>query len=245
MNRTDTLKLNGYSVDTQGRIACRAGVEARPYDPNSWRSAEANAQRLEQTWLVAIVVEVAHGDARSIVDALITAADSPRAIVGRKRNGGAVLLFKCPPAMTGANRVEDYGTRDGSLRFSLSILSEGATVDASAYAWDKARSPLEFEHSRLPAFTGEVPKLVTEAASAAGCTFWSLIERAREDEANSARYATMRIPTAQEEAERADEELVARYEGQHVSIWDGPVANDILRARKVVAARRAARGEAA
>ena len=134
MNRnSNALRTNGYAVDVEGRVAYRAGVEARHYDPNSWRSAEPNVQRLEQTWLVAIVVEVAHGDAREIVNALITAA-FPRAIVGKRRNGSAVLLFKCPPpAMTDANRVEDYGTRDGAARFTLSILSEGATVDMSDY----------------------------------------------------------------------------------------------------------------
>jgi hypothetical protein len=244
MNRTDTLRLNGFAVDTQGRIACRAGVQPRHFDLTSWRPAEPNVQRLEQTWLVAIVIEVVHGDAREIVDALIAAADSPRAIVGKRRNGSAVLLFKCPPGMSGHNLVEEYGTRDGAVRFSLSILSEGATVDASAYAWDKARSPLEVDHSRLAAFTAEVPALVTEAAKARS-TAWSLIEREREDEANNAKYATMRIPTEQETREAEEERLVAQYEGQHVSMWDGPLANDILRARKVVAARRAARGEAA
>jgi hypothetical protein len=246
MNRTDTLRLNGYAVDTQGRIACRAGVKARHFDPNSWRPIDQmNSDRFEQTWLAVIAFDVAHGDARSIVDALIVAADSPRALVGRKRNGSAVMLFKCPAGTIGSNRGEDYGTRGAVARFSLSILSEGATVDISDYSWERNRSPLDIEHDRLPTFTVEVPTLVHEAASAAGCNAWSLIEREREDEANNAKYATMRIPTEQETREAEEERLVAQYEGQHVSMWDGPLANDILRARKVVAARRAARGEAA
>jgi hypothetical protein len=252
MNRTDTLRLNGYAVDTQGRIACRAGVKARHFDPNSWRPIDQmNSDRFEQTWLAVIAFDVAQGDARSIVDALIVAADSPRALVGRKRNGSAVMLFKCPAGMIGTNRVEDYGTRGAVARFSLSILSEGATVDMSDYSWEKNRSPLDIEHDRLPTFTVEVPTLVTEAASAAGCNAWTLIERARADAEYNARLVArvasgeLKIPTAQEEREAEEERLVAQYEGQRVSMWDGPLANDILRARKVVAARRAARAEAA
>jgi glutamate synthase domain-containing protein 1 len=84
---------------------------------------------------------------------------------------------------------------------------------------------------------------VTEAAKAR-CVPWAIVESARADEANSAKYANMRIPTAEEDRHAEEERLVAQYEGQHVSMWDGPLANDILRARKVVAARRAARGEA-
>ena len=166
-----------------------------------------NAQRFEQTWLVAIVIDV-HRDsknAREIIDALIVAADSPRALVGRKRDGSAAILYRCPPpAMTDVNTSAEYGTRDGSVRFSIEVASEGATVDVGAYSWDKGRSPFEFEHDRLSTFTPDVAALVTEAAKAR-CTAWELVERAREDEANNAKYATMKIPTAEEQREAEEE----------------------------------------
>jgi hypothetical protein len=245
MNRKDidALRMNGYRTDADGRIACRAGIVPRSYDPNSWRNVDTGSERFADTHLVAIVVDVLSGDGRAIVDSLITAADSPRAIVGKRRNGSAVLLFKCPAGMTGANRVEEFGSRDGSLRFTLSILSEGAAVDVAAYSWDKARSPLEFDHARLPVFTPDVATLVT-AAAADECPPWSMVEQTRQDEADSARYATMRIPTAQEEREAEEERLVAAHEGEYVSAFDGGHALEILRARKAVAARRAARAEA-
>jgi hypothetical protein len=244
MNRKDidALRMNGYAVVDE-RIACRAGVEARPYDPNSWRNVDAGSERFADTHLVAIVVDILSGDGRAIVDAILASADSPRALVGRKRNGSAVLLFKCPAGMTGANRLEHYGTHSG-VRFTLSIVSEGATLVTEAYDWPKNRSPLEVERDRLPSLTLDVPVLITEAIKAAGCVSQSMIEQARQDETDSARYATMKIPSAAEEAELADLDLVRRFEGQHLTQWDGPMAQDVIRARRVVAARAAAKAEA-
>lgn len=83
-------------------------------------------------------------------------------------------------------------------------------------------------------------------AVTARCMSYAILERAREDEANAARYATMRIPTEQEEREAEEERLVAANEGRHISAtFATPLEMDILKARKAVAARRAARSEAA
>src|SRR5580700_5457306 len=100
MNRIDSLRLQGYATDSNGHILCRAGVESRVHDRDGWGlAATPQAERYEQTWLAIVRVDVAHGDARKISDALIVAADSPRALVGKRRDGSAVLVFKsAPPA---------------------------------------------------------------------------------------------------------------------------------------------------
>lgn len=248
MNTRDNaaLRLNGYRTDEQGRILCRAGVTPRSFDPNSWRSADTGAERFAESWLVVIAFDVAREskNAREIIDVLVTGADSPRALVGRTRSGSAVVLFKCPPQLSGANRSEILGTRDGAVKFTFEVKSEGTSIDVAAYDWAK-RSPLEVEHSRLPTYTPDVAALAAQAAEAAGLIPWELVERAREDEANAAKYANARIPTAQEEREAEEERLVDAHAGEYISAFDGGHAAEILRVRRVVAARRAARGEAA
>src|SRR5260221_4456545 len=237
MNTKDTLRLNGYSLDSEGRIACRVGK---------------SGQRFEQTWCAVVSIEVAREskDAREIVDALVEAADSPRVIVGRKRDGSAVLLFKCAQKVTDA--VGDFGTRDGKVRFTITVKSEGGTLDISDYSWVKERSPLAIERDRLPTLTDEVSKLVTESATGKlRCAPSALVKQwQRSYELNAqlaARVASgeFKIPTAQEQEEAEQERLVDENKGRDVGIWDGNWAAMLIRARQVVAARRKAKAEQA
>src|SRR5258707_5268149 len=72
-NSTQPLRLNGYIVNESGRIECTR-----------------EGERYEQSRTAIIQID----GGREIVDRLIAVADSPRALVGRTRDGSAVLLFR-------------------------------------------------------------------------------------------------------------------------------------------------------
>jgi hypothetical protein len=182
------------------------------------------------------------------VDKLIEAADSPRALIGRKRDGSAVLLFKCGNESV-SKRAEEFGTRDQSVKFSIAVQSEGATLDISEYTFAKERSPLNFQRDLLPALTNDVPSLVLEATEKLGCATWSHVLYLEAAEAESARInarfasGELKIPTAQERLEAEQEQLVADNEGKDISVWDGAYATMVIAARKVVAYRRKLKAE--
>jgi len=159
-------------------------------------------------------------------------------------------LFKYAQKVTDA--VGDFGTRDGKVRFTITVKSEGATLDISDYSWAKERSPLAIERDRLPTLTDEVSKLVTESATGKlRCAPWALVEQFRRNDEHNAQLAArvasgeLKIPTAQEQEEAEQERLVEENKGRDVGLWDGNWAAMLIRARQVVAARRKAKAEQA
>ncbi len=245
------LKLMGYAVNADGHIECHPGTVTNSF-PHS-------TPRLAQFRTAVIRIDIASGggkDAATLVDKLIEAADMPRAIIGRGRDGSAVILFrydgqKVEPSIQGELSSIDgafkLATRDGAIKLSITCKSVGQTLDVSAYSWAKGRSPLEFERDRLPVLTSDTSALVVNAArDALGCVSWAALDTLRKNAAKEAEFSAKiasgwRPKTTEETQAEEDDALVAQYEGQDVSPWNaGNIGMLVQQARARVATRKAA-----
>lgn len=248
MNITQ-LKLNGYAVTVDGN-----SIDAHPGAPVS-RGLVDPAPRFQFMRLAIIRFDVERGNARDLIEQIIAEADiSPRALVGRKRDGSAVILFRFEKDFPiSPNRTADtndgaykLAAKDDSARFSLTVKSEGQTLDVSEWTWVKGRSPLEVSRDALPVLTVDVSTAVVEAAREIGTTAFAIEYQRKSDEESEklrARMVTGEIPaTLQKQADAEDDALVAQYEGQDVNTWNmGNAGMLVQQARARVAAREAAK----
>jgi len=243
----DTLRLNGYSATADGLLDCHGAGAINPYH----QSQDHRRLRFVQEHCAVIRIGLEDGSkvTREIIEQLISAADSPRALVGRKRDG-AVLLFRHEegteilPSIPGDISGGAYKLDMGGERFTLTIKSENQTVDVSAYNWGK-RSPLDVERDRLPVLTSDLTKLVldaaykvartapTEAELDSGRAFEARVAKYREDIA----AGRIKDPTPAELAEAADEAL-DRAHPKDISWQDGILQGLVQQARARIAARR-------
>ena len=94
MNTKLQLRLNGYSANDAG-IVCDSGIERFKH---------------ELTGILRIEISRDTKEARAVVDAVIAAIDEPRALCGRDRRGGGVLLFRVEQSFS--NTAIDAITRE-------------------------------------------------------------------------------------------------------------------------------------
>jgi hypothetical protein len=242
MSNTTQLRLNGYSVNSAGHIECAKGAPE-----HSYQSKDPSSLRFEQEHVAVIKID----GPRELAEQLIVAADSPRALTGRGR-GGAVLLFRrekgqcikpSGPTYRGLDVFELMRT-DTRERITLTIKSEGMSIDFGAYSWPKGRSPLEISRDSLPILTFDLSDIAVEAAFKIGCTWAPTeaeLEREREREASDAQFRAdvasgkIKLKTeaeiAAEDEARSDEATVAAWKDKDVVASDGNGAMLIIAAR--------------
>jgi hypothetical protein len=230
---TNTLRLNAYSVTADGKIDCFR--ESRPD---------------ERTAVLRIDLAEDSKAGHDIVKRLLSVVDEPRGLTGVSRNGSAIVLFRCDknpaPNIQGSdsrNGIFELATRDG-LRFTVTCASDGQALAVDAYTWPKGRSPLEIGSWTLPILTAEIGAAVVFEAFNLGATWSPVIEQERKDAARLAQFRAdvasgkVKILTDAEQEAADDEKLVAAHEGKDISYSDGPLACNVLAARKRVAQRK-------
>jgi hypothetical protein len=233
-NRTRLREL-GYSADADGNLVCH-------------REAAASFNRYlhERCGIIRIDLERDTKPSRELVERLIAAADEPRALIGRSRNGSAVLLFRVDKhsdiPQTADDGASNLITRDG-VRFAIAYGSVDRTLDVSAYSWPKGRSPLDVSRDALAVLFCDIGQAVVDEAykSAAGALTEAELEREREREERIARLnaevaAGMHTDEARQAAE--DERLVAAHPDAVAT--DGLWVQEVFHARARVRARREA-----
>jgi hypothetical protein len=226
-NIKHTLRMNGYSADDAG-IICDTGIE-----------------RFKQERIGVLRIEISRDTkaARAVVDAIIGAIDEPRALTGRERRGGVVMLFRVEQLFNNlavdAISRETIALRDGE-ELVISLASEGATVEVDAFTWTKGRSPLDISRDALPPLSQELADIANDAAWTAGARSPEMLARERESDRYNADLASgkIKVRTAEDQQARDDAELVASYEGVEVISTDGNAARLILDARYRHAARK-------
>jgi hypothetical protein len=241
MSNRDTLRQGGYSVDDAGRIQCQR---------------EGTRYEQERCAVIRVDLEPDSKRGRELVDAVVAAADTPRALLGRARNGSAVLLFRCEnphnlvPHIQGrisTNGIFELATRDTGERFTVTIASEGQTLDLNGYSWPKGRSPLEISRDSLPNLTSDVGEVVLKAAfeSATWAPSAEEIQTEAEREERVAHFkadvASGKIRLNKTEAELLAEEDAKLVEGASADLTphDGIFAQLVIAARRRIERRKA------
>lgn len=236
-NANTTLRINGYSADSDGIILRREG--RRSYQD-------------EATAVMRVTFERESKTLREMSESLIAFCDEPAALVGRAKNG-VVVLFKSegfePPTFQSVRDSFNLALEATGESFTVSFEGVG-NLDVSAYTW-KDRSPLTVARHALPTFYADTGVAVIHAALNHGCT-WGLSEaEAKRERETAARIAKLKLEIAQglhaetddEKLARQDEELSARS-SRNVSPSDGVWATFVIGARQRIAARTAARAAA-
>jgi hypothetical protein len=227
-SNAQTLRLNGYIVNESGSIA-----------------SSREGERYEQSRTA--IIEIDGG--REIVDRLIAVADSPRALVGRSRDGSAVLIFRrdgernCIPYIP--NHRGNAGVFDLALNSNgepLRLVFGCETLDPSTWTWAKGRSPADVARDSLPNLTadvcGDVAREALSHASDARAAREEA-ERNREFEERRAKYIAdlARPKTAEQLQAEEDNEIITRYANE-VLAWNDPDKARLDAARSRFAARR-------
>ena len=230
-NTKQILRLNGYSANDAG-IVCDAGIERFKH---------------ERTGILRIEISRDTKDARALVDAVIAAIDEPRALLGRDRRGGVVMLFRVEQifsnAATDAISREEFALRGGE-ELVITLASEGATVEPDAYTWIKGRSPLDISRDALPPLSQELGDIANDAAWTAGARSPEEFAREREADRYRADLASGKIKVrteaelAEHEQVRNDAAIVAANAGIEYIWTDGFAAQLVLEARTRHAARQ-------
>jgi hypothetical protein len=242
LNTTQQLRLNGYLADPAGGIVCHK---------------EGVRYKQERTAIVHLV-----GD-RELIDKLVECADSPRALVGRRSDGSAVMVFRCEgdylPFVAGdtrrtrGNGVFELAQRADGSPLTITIGCEGLGVGVSGYSW--TRSPLEIERDRLPVLTSDISQAIVDEAFKLDCTWIETVKQDREVAARIEKFhadvaaGRVKVQTPEEIAEehqaRADAAMVEANLGRDIGWADGNAAQMILAARGRHEARQRAKQNAA
>jgi len=214
------LRLMGYAADEAG-IVCDTGIERFKH---------------ERTGVLRIELSRDTKEARAVVDAVIAGIDEPRALLGRDRRGGVVMLFRVEQNF-GNTTMEAITSEQIALRsgenLAISMASEGATVDPDAFTWVKNRSPLDISRDALPPLSLEFSKIASEAAWNAGARSPDEIARERAADRYRADVASgkIKVRTAEEQQAREDAAIVAANAGIEFIWTDGHAAQLVLDAR--------------
>lgn len=191
-----------------------------------------------------ICIDLTSKDGREVVESLIRGTPTPGALIGRAKNGAAIVFHSTRPRdivplVRGADhyqRVFELATRDGATRIKIST-DMAAPVDG--YKWDR-----DIAHHELPvvAYTAaEVGKFIIEGAFSLGLTWASQVDDDLAVEKRVAQFredvkaGRVKIKTEAELADdaeaRRDAEIVRANEGREVNEFDGPHAQMLLAAR--------------
>ncbi len=221
------LRLNGYIVNESGRIDCNR-----------------EGERYEQERTAVIRIE----GGREVVDRLIAVADSPRALVGRSRDGSAVLVFRRDGGRNFIPYAPDHRGAAGTLDLVLNATGEPLRLvfgceglDPSSWSWAKGRSPADVPRDSLPNLTADVCQDVAREALKLGTDAQFAreeIERNKAFEERRAKYLVdlAQPKTAEQLQAEADDEITARYANE-VLAWNDPDKARLDAARSRVAAR--------
>jgi hypothetical protein len=236
---TDTklkLRLNGYSANNAGIVCTR----------------DAERFKHERTGVLKIEISGDTPKARAIVDGIIAAIDEPRALLGRDRRGGLVMLFRMQMWIN--TSLVELALRSGE-QINITIGAEGLTVEPDAFTWAKGRSPLDIPRDSLPPLFSEFAELAQTVAAAAGALPAKEIERELATEARVNQFKAdvaagrVKLKTEAELAEdaqaRSDAEIVAEWKGETVRPDDGGAARSVLAARARHAVRLSKQATAA
>jgi hypothetical protein len=236
MNTTLQLRMLGYSANDAG-IVCTRDEERFAH---------------ERTGVLKIEISRDTREARAIVDAVISKIDEPRALLGRDRRGGAVMLFRLKTWIN-TSRVE-LALRSGE-QIIIVIGAEFLTVDPELFTWAKGRSPLDIPRDSLPPLFSEFAELAQTVAAAAGALPAKEIERELATEARVNQFredikaGKVKLLSEAELAEatqaRSDAEIVKEWQGATVRPDDGGAARSVLAARARHAVRLSKQATAA
>jgi hypothetical protein len=238
---TDTklqLRLNGYSVlPGNSHIGC-------------CREGERYAH--ERVGILKIELSRDTREARAIVDGIIAAIDEPRSLIGRSRNGSAVMVFRLQMWIN--TSLVELALRSGE-QVAITIGAENLTVELAAFTWQKSRSPLDIPRDSLPPMFPEFMDIAQTVAAAAGALPAKEIERELATEARVNQFredvkaGRVKLKTEAELADdaqaRSDAETVREWQGATVRPDDGGAARSVLaaRARHAVRLSRAKESE--
>ena len=239
------LRELGYSSDESGNIIChRQG---------------ATLQRFlhERCGVLRIELEQDSKAGRELVDKLLTVVDEPRALIGRTRNGSAIVLFQVTTtdnvALTdryGNDCSFEFVSSEGAVRFKISCTSD-AVLNPSEYTWAKNRSPTDVPRNQLAVLFADIGQTVVDAAKAWGAKDAEIYDedqkREREWEARKPeieRKMAEGYYSEEAEKQRQDEDLV-RGQPEDMGPSDGPMGFLVFAARRRIALRKQAREEAA
>lgn len=252
-NNRARLRELGYSVDADGKIICHRRHETKS-------AVLPTRYQHERCGVLRIDLDRDSKAGRELVERLILVVDEPRALIGRTRNGSAVMLFRATeetvlPAINGQIYDErgrvlfELVAADG-LRFQIECTTH-AVLDPSEYTWAKGRSPLDVPHDSLAVLFADIGEAVIDAAFKTGAQWASIYDadeaRARKLEKSRPAYEA-RLAAGYYSADaiqaREDEALVASNpEGNYWS--DGAMGTLIEQARRRIAMRKQQQKESA
>lgn len=225
------LRMMGYSADEMGIICHRGEV----------RFAH------ERTGLLKIEISRDSKDARAVVDAVISAIDEPRALLGRDRRGGVVLFFRVETGVN--NSLSDLALRSGE-EIVITFGSEGQALNPDSYTWQKNRSPYDVPRDSLPPLHSDHWQDAERAAWTAGARLPEEIARERATEERIAQFKAdlaagrVKLKTPEELQAAKDEEIVEANKDRDLASSDGWGSQMILAARGRLAAWRAKQKQA-
>ncbi|MGO9930573.1 MAG: hypothetical protein ACLPV8_02000 [Steroidobacteraceae bacterium] len=234
MSNTETLRMLGYSA-ADGKLVCqREGVPGR--------------YAHEQTGVIRIDLEKDSAPGRELVERLLAVISEPRALVGRAKNGSVVVLGRCEreikPYIPGdskrTGRFELITKADG-VKFTITCASENQIIDPEAFSWGK-RSPLDVPRDSLAMLFSDIGEAVVAEAMRVA-TWAPTAEEIERERARIERLSKIReemaagMHTPEAIAAREDEALAASMPAD-ISYSDGPLASNVLAARKRIALRK-------
>ena len=159
---SNKLREMGYSSQDGKTIVCHR------------EGGRGNEHRYdhERCGVVRIDLERDTKSGLELVERLIVAAAEPRALVGRSRDGSAILLFRVNEhsdlPYTGDGGVSKLITRSGEL-LTVTYGSVDHTVDVNAWSWVKGRSPFDVPHDSLAVLFKDIADRVLDEAFKLGC----------------------------------------------------------------------------
>ena len=226
MDTKQILRTNGYAVTEAGHIECHRTPA------NRWAYSHVGVIRIDAP--------------KDFAAKIIAEVDQPGACIGVSKTG-AVMVFRIYEQRTvgvgsGFNFEYVHPFTLGGAQCTLITASDGQTLDVAAFEW-RDRSPLTVPYANLAPLFPDISRIAYDAVTKHGGAWGKLpdpaVEAAREE-----RYARMRqeiadgLHTPEKIAERADDELVARYAGIDLASADGLSSIQVINARKRVENRK-------
>jgi hypothetical protein len=233
------LRALGYSANESGIICHRTGKHRDRY-------------LHERCGILKIDLEHDFKGGRELVEKLLAVIDEPRSIVGRARNGSAVVLFKAgefnvePTVNNGGQKgVFDLALKATGELVTITCASEGQTLDPTAYTWAKVRSPYDVPRDALALLFDDIGSAVVKEAFDLDMTWASLVPTPEELAEQNARHAIALAEYERTQYE-ADLKLLADVpDDVKLSVRDGDWAVSVLAARERMAERKSQAVEAA